>query len=358
MSFGFSVGDIITVGNLIADIINSLREAGGSKSEYQEVIRELETLDGVLKHIDQLKPSRSPSGSLDSIKYAALSCRQPLEQFLGKIRKYENGLGVWEKRRGLGLAKDKLQWALGHKKEIGKLQSYLYIHIGTINMLLAEHGLERMDIISENIEADSLHVRERLDGTRSIMQYIKDSVTAQAAVIRTTHVMLAKMFQMVSGELTTSLATLGDTVAKMCVTTQQIHGVVLDIRDSLGAVDTRWTFFQAPLAIEDALGFKFPFLSEYDYGYLEVILKHRFLEGPGSLAVKDGNYEVFATRNSAQIISEDVRLRPGTALTMAILVAGPIFDEECPMPHCHSSRTSLIPDGGRIWSVERVLPCS
>ena len=39
MSFGFSIGDFIAVGKLIVKIVDSLRS---SKSEYQELIRELE----------------------------------------------------------------------------------------------------------------------------------------------------------------------------------------------------------------------------------------------------------------------------------------------------------------------------
>ena len=39
MSFGFSVGDFLAVGVLIVKIVDILR---GSRSEYQELIRELE----------------------------------------------------------------------------------------------------------------------------------------------------------------------------------------------------------------------------------------------------------------------------------------------------------------------------
>ena len=39
MSFGFAVGDFVAVGTLIANIVHSLR---GTRSEYQELTRELE----------------------------------------------------------------------------------------------------------------------------------------------------------------------------------------------------------------------------------------------------------------------------------------------------------------------------
>jgi len=94
MSFGLSIGDFLAVGKLIADITSSLREAGGSNSEYQELLRELESLNHALKHLDKL-PTNGLSTNLESIKYAALSCRLPLEQFLGKIKKYNKALGIW-----------------------------------------------------------------------------------------------------------------------------------------------------------------------------------------------------------------------------------------------------------------------
>ena len=125
---------------------------------------------------------------------------------------------------------------------------------------------------------------------------------------------------------------------------------MLEIKGSLGGVDTRWTFFQAPFMVEDALGFKFPVPSEYDYDLLNTIIKHKFQEGPGSREVKAGNYELFKTKNSRQIISPDIRLKAGTAITMAVIVKGAVLnDEVCPMRRCGSTLTTVAPGGGRIW---------
>jgi hypothetical protein len=74
------------------------------------------------------------------------------------------------------------------------------------------------------------------------------------------------------------------------LSTQQIYGVVLEIKSSLTFADTRWTYFQVSLLVEDALGFKFPVPSEYDYELLDTIIKHRFLKVPGSSDVQVGNY--------------------------------------------------------------------
>jgi hypothetical protein len=118
----------------------------------------------------------------------------------------------------------------------------------------------------------------------------------------------------------------------------------------MGTVDTRWTFFQVPLTVEDALGLKFPVPSEYNYALLDTIIKHRFQEGPGSLDVRVGNYEVFSSKNSGRIISAGDRLLPGMNLTMAILINKPVLeDQNCPMRRCGSNRTTAVAGGGRTW---------
>lgn len=52
-----------------------------------------------------------------------------------------------------------MKWAYTQKDEIKKLQIYLNVHVGTINILLAEHGLDRIDIASERSERDQLQLR-------------------------------------------------------------------------------------------------------------------------------------------------------------------------------------------------------
>jgi hypothetical protein len=215
MSFGFSVGDFIEVGSLIADIVSSLREASGSKSEYQEILRELEGLQRALSYLDKLQSGDACSTSIDSIKYAALSCRRPLEQFLDKIKKYDNALGVWSKAGTIRSAADKLKWAYTQKDEIRKLQTYLNVHVGTINILLAEHSLERMDIASERSERDQLQVRDRLEDTRKVIERINSSAQSQAQAMAVANSMLGKLFQMVSGEVMASLKSLAGMVSKV-----------------------------------------------------------------------------------------------------------------------------------------------
>jgi hypothetical protein len=216
MSFGFSVGDFIAVGNLIKNICSCLQDAGGAKEEYQGLLRELDCLQQALQHLDKLqhRSSSSPT-TLDSIKYAALSCRRPLEQFLGKIKKYDKSLGVWGKEGVIVNTAKKLKWEFGEKQEIRKLQNYLNIHIGTINILLAEHGLEKMDLASDKAAADQLDIRERLDNTRGIIDTISGNMAVQAMVVEKTQQTTTRLLDMISGEFRTSWRSLGEMVAKI-----------------------------------------------------------------------------------------------------------------------------------------------
>jgi hypothetical protein len=216
MSFGFSAGDFIAIGKLIKDISSCLHNAGGAKADYQELLRELECLHQALQHLDKLQNSSSASSqNLDSIKYAALSCRRPLETFFAKIRKYEGSLGVWGKSGVMRSTARKLGWGMGKKEEIRTLQGYLNIHVGTINILLAEHGLEKMEHASDKAAADQLHIRERLEGTRSLIERISGSLNMQKLVLENTRAMVEGLFEMISGEFRASWRSLGDMVAKV-----------------------------------------------------------------------------------------------------------------------------------------------
>lgn len=138
----------------------------------------------------------------------------------------------------------------------------------------------------------------------------------------------------------------------MC--TQQIYTVVLDIHSFMKGrgIDTRWTFFQQPVRVEDALGRIFPVPSEYSVEQLQLIIRDRFKEGPGHEDVQAGNYELFNTKNSSQTLeslSLD-RLLSSMSLTMAILISQmDAIDEICPMPQCGSEQTAPAIGGGRTW---------
>jgi len=162
MSFGFSVGDFVTVGSLITETVALLRAARSSPADYDDLLTELHTLERALKHLDGLhKRNEKAEQLLESIKFSAASCQKPLESFLKKIKKYETSLGGASTKHTLRTLPRRVQWQLSIKDECVKLRNYLNLHISTINTLLLEFSLETLDL-HEKAAADNSNVVKEL----------------------------------------------------------------------------------------------------------------------------------------------------------------------------------------------------
>lgn len=89
----------------------------------------------------------------------------------------------------------------------------------------------------------------------------------------------------------------------------------------------------------------------------EAIILEQFKAGPGCKKICAGEYELFNTFDSTQIIcgSEFQGLTPGMSITMAIVVG--LYDggslERCPRPGCKSVKFTPSEAGGKTWYV----PC-
>ena len=138
MSFGFAVGDFIAAGNLIKDIITILRTS--ARSEYQELILELHGLKRALHQIEHLEALGERQISVASIKVAALMCTHVLDEFTGKLKKFE-GLGGQYKCSKARLWTQKLRWGFTMADEVQNLRAYVTAHVSSLNMRLITEGL-------------------------------------------------------------------------------------------------------------------------------------------------------------------------------------------------------------------------
>ena len=198
MPFGFGVGDGIAVANLIASIVKCLRDTGGARSDYQELIRELESLENALNHVDRLKDPAA-----DRIKCAALMCRYPLQEFLRKIEKYEGRIGL---HAGSHSVFPRLQWGLGKKGEIAKLRDYMNLHIGSINMQLLTVGLETLTEGLGNMGNDRQEeILQGLEQSRTAIAGLGSSVEGQGLLVRSIKDTMCTLIAMISGGIVTPL---------------------------------------------------------------------------------------------------------------------------------------------------------
>ena len=136
------------------------------------------------------------------------------------------------------------------------------------------------------------------------------------------------------------------------VTTQQIYTIVLELRDSTRGIDTRFTYFQPPVRVEDALARVFPFPAECSVEALSCEIMVRFREGACMEEVTAGSFEIFNSEDQDQTltISDRNGLVSGMSIKMVVILAIEVPDvEECSKPHCASEDFPEMVGGGRSW---------
>ena len=140
MSFGFSVGDFLALGKLVVKVTDSLKDASGARSEYLDTLRALSDLDAALLCLNKLHSNGFPSSTLESLKYAVLSCRRPLEDFQASMKRYDKRLGLGASEGRIRSTSSKLSWEFQQKKALSQLRNYLDIHVACINIKLNEYS--------------------------------------------------------------------------------------------------------------------------------------------------------------------------------------------------------------------------
>ena len=234
MSFGFSVVDFITVGNLVHDIVERLRHA---PSEYQELRRELEwytpsafivksltsfelclrlySLQRALVLVDRLELCPDQTISLDRIKCAALMCKYPLEDFLRKIRKYEKSLGIKQENSQLKVMESKIRWAFVKKEEITELRSQLNVLIGNINMMLLTQGLKQSHTTLAWAKVFQKETNDQITGLFTQLERLGGNVDAANLAAERSTSSIRKLFWLARKQIVAPIQTISETVAKI-----------------------------------------------------------------------------------------------------------------------------------------------
>jgi len=140
ISFG-SVGDIIAICLLVKELVVALDESKGSATEYREVLLELRALERALHKVEMLSKSHASTVKLNALyataRKAALDCRQPVEAFFNRIKKYGSSLDVGASRKSIRNTAMKIRWQVSQKDEISRFRAVVSAHSSSINMLLA-----------------------------------------------------------------------------------------------------------------------------------------------------------------------------------------------------------------------------
>jgi len=137
-----SIGDIISISLLLKDLITALHKTRGSSTEYQNLTRELLALDTALLQVAELLRKHISTSQVQSLydkaKGAVEDCRQTVNTFSLKVRKYGPGLASGGSGNIFKDTACKIQWRASQKEEeIAKFRAEVATYTNVINMFLA-----------------------------------------------------------------------------------------------------------------------------------------------------------------------------------------------------------------------------
>jgi len=141
-----SVGDCITISILIKDVVSALDNSRGSAAEYQELCRELWSLDKALLEVAQLSENTSDVVQLNALQQsvgrAATQCKECIVGYLDKIKAFNRTLRDGGSGSRVRDAYGKIKWSLAQKDELVKFRSEIAAHGSAINMLLITASMQ------------------------------------------------------------------------------------------------------------------------------------------------------------------------------------------------------------------------
>ena len=136
MSFGWSAGDIFAAIKVVNQIVSCIRNTGGAREHFQELVTELHGLEQALTEIANLTGSSEHIPEIEALKFASSNCGDTLQRFYGKIRPFEESLGNTTRSKWKATPR-MVRWELLVKKDIPELRTYLVAHVGYLNMRLS-----------------------------------------------------------------------------------------------------------------------------------------------------------------------------------------------------------------------------
>ncbi|KAL8827153.1 MAG: hypothetical protein Q9170_007131 [Blastenia crenularia] len=349
MNFGYSAGDFLATARLISDIISALRSS--SVSEFRELTSELVNVQRALYEIEHIQPPAGQETVVNGIKIAALLCKHPLDEFMVRIRRYETlgqvGLGRKEQVKRWKL---KLQWGLTMEEEVQRIRTVLSVHMASLSVRLGAQGMASHFTTSQGLHA----VHERLIDTQNAILDIRRDNELQKDAVREGNSFLQNIIRTLQDGVLPQITILLNIACKIWESNIQILNLLFQLQDATLIPDLNHTHFQPPCIFEDALGRILQVPAEYDIGLLKAIISARFATGPGSEQVPAGEYELFNTSDTTQLLSESQSqaLIPGMRITMAFIIG--FYDTRplkvCPRPGCQARTFAKVKAGGQSCS--------
>ena len=320
---------------LIKDTKALLEQIRKAPSDYQELCRELDNLKRALLHVDKIEITTDQS-LLFGIKATAFSAKWTLEEFYQKIQKYEANLGPRRMKRTLAGWSKAVQWSLND--EVMKLQNYLNMHVGTINMMLITYGLATLD----TVQNQSITQQNNL-------QVISKGIKEHTAQLTEHKKLLGQVYSILKDTVVPNLQNLINVAERIARCNLDIYTLILKTQTSIALCISPTAWFQEPVLFEDACQRRIQISSQFQYEEVLAIIKVRFPTGRCHQMILSGQFELHNIGINQQISKENwFGFLPGAHVRMAAILN--VDDSErCPNPDCNLDSFRYDANGSRIW---------
>lgn len=355
-TFG-SVGDFIAIGLLIKDVVCALDDARGSSKQYQDTIKSLDSLRNALDQVQRAVRASNCHDALPELDEAITSLvvdiKSCLDEFLGRLRKYEKSLGPC----GSGnCAKDfarKIHWKLG-EKDVAAFHADVDRHTRSLQLLLdttALYGISLLAFQPLHHYPCLTHYRQVLGRNHEALErrVASEHEETRAAARRNMH-----SLQLFLGYICTGITARLDAVASLGAELKrfifQILFFVVMISTELRSLHAVVMRLERPLneeffTLEDAMGFVFPIhlrtITSWDV--LEYVLRGIFKGRTGARRVLRGRYVLRerGTYRELQALPWDRAFKPHQRVDMSLMCREPRLTlSNC--PRCNAVTASGI----------------
>lgn len=172
MSFGFSIGDFVTIGTLAVKAYACLQNSTGSRADYQSLKLIRDSLGATLAEAgQQITKSRSlPTSLTNAIKEHLTCCHQALRAFDEITGKFTASFSAGGSGKKMKDTYRKIEWSTT-KAGIRELFGDFQKHIDAIQLLLVVGKVQCLERIDERIENISTTL-QRIEKSKDIPKTI------------------------------------------------------------------------------------------------------------------------------------------------------------------------------------------
>lgn len=138
MSFGYAVGDVIAVLNLLERIAIEIRNYRDAPHHFQELQAQLDIHKTTIQTVLSIEPRCVEDFAIiQRMRAIALHSGRPLQHFIDIMHGNETALGHFRTRSALRSIGTRLHWSMIAKRDVEELRAALLSNMLAINILLS-----------------------------------------------------------------------------------------------------------------------------------------------------------------------------------------------------------------------------